>query len=46
MAEYTFEYVTKSLTQLNNAVNEFQESDETIDNITNETEDEKLDGEY
>ena len=46
MAEYAFEYVTKSLTHLNNAVNEFQEFDETIDNITNEIENEKLDEEY
>ena len=45
MAEYAFEYVTKSLTHLNNAVNEFQEFDETIDNITNEIEN-KLDEEY
>ena len=46
MAEYTFEYLTKSLTHLNNAVNDFQEFDETIDNITNEIEDEKLDEKY
>ena len=41
MAEYAFEYVTKSLTHLNNAVSEFQEFDETIDNITNEVENEE-----
>ena len=46
MAEYAFEYVTKSLTDLNNAVNEFQEFNETIDNITNKTGDEKLYEEY
>ena len=46
MAEYAFEYVTKSLTHLNNTVNEFQEFDETIDNITNEIKDEKLGEEY
>ena len=46
MAEYAFEYVTKSLTHLNNAVNEFQEFDETIDHITNEIENKKLDEEY
>ena len=41
MAEYAFEYVTKSLTHLNNAVNEFQKFDETINSITNETENRK-----
>ena len=46
IAEYTFEYLTKSLTHLNNAVKEFQEFDETIDNITTEIEDEKLDEKY
>ena len=46
MAEYAFEYVTKSLTHLNNAVNEFQQFDETIDNITKEIENEKLDKQY
>ena len=46
MAEYAFEYVTKSLTHLNNAVNEFQQFDETIDNITKEMENEKLDKQY
>ena len=46
MTEYAFEYKTKSLTHLNNAVNEFQEFDETMDNITNEIENDKVDEEY
>ena len=46
MAQYTFEYVTKSMTRVNNAVNEFKKLDETTDNITNKTEDKKLDEEY
>ena len=46
ITEYAFEYVTKSLTHLNNAENGFQEFDETIDNITNEIENDKLDEEY
>ena len=39
-------FSSDTLTHLNNAVNEFQEFDETIDNITNEIENEKLDEEY